>query len=174
MSVGVCLIEGPHALAIGILNNHHAVLSRSLTDALSVARSLNDEEVLSDAALSSVTSTKGSTERRKVLLAAIEEAVKTNYCFLQTFATVLTKFTANVSLGEAIHRDYGESYCAVHLHVSSIERLYGTSKSITHITVETQGNYRLHCVFTVHCIADTPDHEMSHSPSRGPPTPNGM
>ena len=107
--LSVCSIERPHAVAIGILTNHHAVLTSSLSDTISVARLLNDERVLSDKALSSVVSTRGSTERRKVLLAAVREAVQTNYYYLQTFATVLSRFTGNIRLGEIIHRDYGKN-----------------------------------------------------------------
>ena len=99
-----------HLLAFDILDKHQSILSQSLSDPVAVARALHGESVITGEILSVVESATFSlpTERRKVLLAALREAVKTNYRSLETFATVLCKFGGNVQLGKAIHSDYSE------------------------------------------------------------------
>ena len=103
-------IERPALVqAIAILRSHDPSLSQSLSDPVNVARLLYGEHVITGAILANVESTGQSlSERRKVLLAAVREAVQINYQSLQTFGTVLCKFTGNVRLGKAILSDYGE------------------------------------------------------------------
>ena len=47
-------------------------------------------------------------KQREALLVAVKEAVQIRDRNLQTFASVLCKFTGNMKLGTAIHRDYGK------------------------------------------------------------------
>ena len=44
----------------------------------------------------------------EILLNCIKKEIQTNHRSLQTFASVLCKFSSNAKLGNAIHRDYGE------------------------------------------------------------------
>ena len=96
-------------LAIDIFSNRYPTLSQSLTDPLNVAFMLNREGVITVQALTSVESASPSVPaQRDVLLAVVGEAVRTKYTLLQTFASVLCKFTGNAQLGAAIQRDYGK------------------------------------------------------------------
>ena len=97
------------AKAIDIFNTHHSLLSQSLSDPVSVAIMLQREGVITGQVLASVESASPSVpNQREVLLAAIIVAIQSQYSLLQTFASVLCKFTGNVKLGTAIQRDYGE------------------------------------------------------------------
>ena len=97
------------AKAIDIFNTHHPLLSQSLSDPVSVAIMLQREGVITGQVLASVESASPSVpNQREVLLAAIIVAIQSKYSLLQTFASVLCKFTGNVKLGTAIQRDYGE------------------------------------------------------------------
>ena len=96
-------------MAIDIFSTHHPTLSQSLTDPLNVAVMLNREGVITGQALTSVVSASPSVPaQRDGLLAAVGEAVRTKYTLLQTFASVLCKFTGNAQLGAAVQRDYGK------------------------------------------------------------------
>ena len=96
-------------LAIEILNTHHPLLSQSLSDPFSVARLLNGEGVITEQVLANVESASPSVpNQREVLLAAIIVAIQSKYSLLQTFASVLCKFTSNVKLGTAIQEEYGK------------------------------------------------------------------
>uniref|UniRef100_A0A1X7T4V5 SH3 domain-containing protein n=1 Tax=Amphimedon queenslandica TaxID=400682 RepID=A0A1X7T4V5_AMPQE len=100
--------EKRKAKAIDIFNTHHPLLSQSLSDPVSVARLLNREGVITGQVLASVVSASPSVpNQREVLLAAIIVAIESKYSLLQTFASVLCKFTGNVKLGTVIQRDYG-------------------------------------------------------------------
>ena len=104
-----CILIGQHSIAVAIVNTHHSSLSQSLSDPVGVARLLHGECVITGAVLANVESTGQSlSDRRKVLLAAVREAVQINYQSLQTLGTVLCKFTGNAQLGSAILSDYGE------------------------------------------------------------------
>ena len=105
----VCLyIESLPALAVSLYNSYSPLLSESLSDPVSVARLLNAEHVITGQVLASVESASPSVpNQREVLLAAIKEAIQRNYSLLQTFASVLCKFSSNVKLGTIIQRDYG-------------------------------------------------------------------
>ena len=95
-------------LAIDIFNTHHPLLSQSLSDPVSVAIMLQREGVITGQVLASVVLASPSVpNQREVLLAAIIVAIQSQYSLLQTFASVLCKFTGNVKLGTAIQRDYG-------------------------------------------------------------------
>ena len=97
------------AKAIDIFNTHHPLLSQSLSDPVSVAIMLQREGVITGQVLASVESASPSVpNQREVLLAAIIVAIQSQYSLLQTFASVLCKFTGNVKLGTVIQRDYGE------------------------------------------------------------------
>ena len=94
-------------LVIDIFSTHHPTLCQSLTDPLNVAVMLNREGVITDQVLTSVESASPSVPaQRDVLLAAVGKAVQTKYTLLQTFASVLCKFSGNAQLGAAIQRDY--------------------------------------------------------------------
>ena len=96
-------------LAIEIFNTHHPLLSQSLSDPVSVAIMLQREGLITGQVLASVESASPSVpNQREVLLAAIIVAIQSQYSLLQTFASVLCKFTGNVKLGTVIQRDYGE------------------------------------------------------------------
>uniref|UniRef100_A0A1X7SQ14 Death domain-containing protein n=1 Tax=Amphimedon queenslandica TaxID=400682 RepID=A0A1X7SQ14_AMPQE len=102
--------EKRNAKAIDIFNTHHPLLSQSLSDPVSVAIMLQREGVITGQVLASVESASPSVpNQREVLLAAIIVAIESKYSLLQTFASVLCKFTGNVKLGTVIQRDYGES-----------------------------------------------------------------
>uniref|UniRef100_A0A1X7TI35 Death domain-containing protein n=1 Tax=Amphimedon queenslandica TaxID=400682 RepID=A0A1X7TI35_AMPQE len=97
-------------LAIDIFNTHHPLLSQSLSDPVSVAIVLQREGVITRQVLANVESASPSVpNQREVLLAAIIVAIESKYSLLQTFASVLCKFTGNVKLGTVIQRDYGIS-----------------------------------------------------------------
>ena len=109
----VCVFYIEHStcsvLALDIFNTHHRLLSQSLSDPVSVARLLNGEGVITGQVMASVESASPSVpNQREVLLAAIIVAIQSKYSSLQTFASVLCKFTGNVKLGTTIQRDYGE------------------------------------------------------------------
>ena len=92
-----------------IFNKHYPDLSASLCDPVSVTRLLYGELVITGQILSNVESASPSiTKQREELLKGLREVLVGNESNLQTFASVLCKFTANVKLGEAIHKDYGE------------------------------------------------------------------
>ena len=96
-------------LAIEIFNTHHPLLSQSLSDPVSVAIMLQREGVITGQVLASVVSASPSVpNQREVLLAAIIVAIQSQYSLLQTFASVLCKFTSNVELGTVIKREYGK------------------------------------------------------------------
>ena len=99
-----------HALtAISIFNAHCPLLSQSLCDPVNVTRMLYGERIITWQAVTSVESASPSIpKQREVLLDAIREVIRFNYNTLQTFASVLCKFTRNAPLGTAIQRDYGE------------------------------------------------------------------
>ena len=95
--------------AISIFNTHHPLLSQSLCDPVNVTIMLHRESVITQQVLTSVESASPSIpKQREVLLDAIREVIQFNYNALQTFASVLCKFTRNAPLGTAIQRDYGE------------------------------------------------------------------
>ena len=96
-------------MAIDIFSAHHPTLSQSLTDPLNVAVMLNREGVITGQALTFIESASPSVPAQcDGLLAAVGEAVQTKYTLLQTFASVLCKFTGNAQLGAAVQRDYGK------------------------------------------------------------------
>ena len=104
-------VEFPHrfTLAIGIFDSHHPDLSQSLSDLVGVAWLLHGEGVITRQVVTSVESASPSVpKQREILLTAVREAVQTKYTLLQTFASVLCRFTDNVQLGEVIHRNYCE------------------------------------------------------------------
>uniref|UniRef100_A0A1X7TWC5 Death domain-containing protein n=1 Tax=Amphimedon queenslandica TaxID=400682 RepID=A0A1X7TWC5_AMPQE len=97
--------EKRKAKAIEIFNTHHPLLSQSLSDPVSVAIMLQREGVITGQVLASVESASPSVpNQREVLLAAMREVIQNKYSLLQTFASVLCKFTGN--LGAVIQRDY--------------------------------------------------------------------
>ena len=95
--------------AVSIFNTHLPLLSQSLCDPVNVTRMLYGERVITWQVVTSVESASPSIpKQREVLLDAIREVIRFNYITLQTFASVLCKFTRNVPLGTDIQRDYGE------------------------------------------------------------------
>ncbi|XP_019860630.1 PREDICTED: uncharacterized protein LOC109588967, partial [Amphimedon queenslandica] len=104
-------VDKSKAKAIDIFNTHHPLLSQSLSDPVSVAIMLQREGVITGQVLASVASASPSVpNQREVLLAAIIVAIESKYSLLQTFASVLCKFTGNVKLGTVIQRDYDQSF----------------------------------------------------------------
>uniref|UniRef100_A0A1X7USV8 SH3 domain-containing protein n=1 Tax=Amphimedon queenslandica TaxID=400682 RepID=A0A1X7USV8_AMPQE len=103
--------EKRKAKAIDIFNTHHSLLSQSLSDPVSVAIMLQREGVITGQVLASVESASSSVPNQcEVLLAAILIAIQSKYSLLQTFASVLCKFTGNVKLGTVIQRDYDKVF----------------------------------------------------------------
>ena len=109
----VCMfcIERPQVLALNIFDEHHSLLSESLSDPVSVARLLNAEHVISTQVVNSVEAESRSTlNQRRILLPALREAIQANHTCLQSFAIVLLKVNGNVQLGQVIFSNYGEYY----------------------------------------------------------------
>uniref|UniRef100_A0A1X7T258 SH3 domain-containing protein n=1 Tax=Amphimedon queenslandica TaxID=400682 RepID=A0A1X7T258_AMPQE len=101
--------EKRKAKAIDVFNNHHPLLSQSLSNPVSVAIMLQREGVITGQVLARVESASPSVpNQREVLLAAIIVAIESKYSLLQTFASVLCKFTGNIKLGTVIQKDYVE------------------------------------------------------------------
>uniref|UniRef100_A0A1X7USW2 Death domain-containing protein n=1 Tax=Amphimedon queenslandica TaxID=400682 RepID=A0A1X7USW2_AMPQE len=99
--------EKRKAKALDIFNTHHSLLSQSLSDPVSVAVMLQREGFITGQVLASMESVSSSVpNQREVLLAAVIIAIQSKYSLLQTFASVLCKFTGNVKLGTVIQRDY--------------------------------------------------------------------
>ena len=48
------------------------------------------------------------SDRRRILLTALRDAIHTDHQFLKVFAEVLLKFTENVPLANAILKDYSK------------------------------------------------------------------
>ncbi|XP_019858424.1 PREDICTED: uncharacterized protein LOC109586659 [Amphimedon queenslandica] len=72
---------------------------------------LQREGVITGQVLASVASASPSVpNQREVLLAAIIVAIESKYSLLQTFASVLCKFTGNVKLGTVIQKDYDKTF----------------------------------------------------------------
>ncbi|XP_019858130.1 PREDICTED: uncharacterized protein LOC109586384 [Amphimedon queenslandica] len=103
--------EEHKAKAIDIFNTHHPLLSQSLSDPLSVAIMFQREGVITGQVLDTVVSASPSvSDQCEVLLAAIIVAIESKYSLLQTFASVLCKFTGNVKLGTVIQKDYDKTF----------------------------------------------------------------
>ena len=104
------------SLAIDIFNNHRSLLSQSICDPVGVAYMLYGERVITRQVITGVESASPSVSKQcEVLLAAIKEVVWTSYNSLQTFASVLCKFTGNAKLGKALLSDYGNLFFVVML-----------------------------------------------------------
>lgn len=100
--------------AVRVFDNHYSFLSQSLADPVNVARVLFGERVITGQVMTNVESASPSISmQREILLAAIKEAVKINYSLLQTFASILCKFTANFKMGTAILEDYSECIATI-------------------------------------------------------------
>ena len=90
------------------MRNNYSALSQSITEPVRVAKLLH-EDVISDEALSCVTSTRGSVcDSRAVLLKAVRDAVHSNYKHLELFVTVLKKFSETTHIGDTIFEDYSK------------------------------------------------------------------
>ena len=101
-------------MAIRVFKNHYFFLSQSLADPVNVARVLYGERVITEPVMTNVESARPSlSKQREILLAAIKEAIKIDYRVLQTFASVLCKFTVNVKIGTAILEDYSECIATI-------------------------------------------------------------
>lgn len=100
-------IERHRIFAMSIFNNHCPLLLQSLSDPVNVAWLLCKEHVIAKVCVASVESASPSvSEQRKILLAAVEEAIQAKPSHLQTFATALCKLSTNVYLGQAIQDNY--------------------------------------------------------------------
>lgn len=100
--------SSPSLSSEDIFKNHYLAL-QSLCDPVSVTRLLYGELMLTGEVLNDVESAGPSLKKqREALLVAVKEAVQIRDGNLQTFASVLCKFTGNMKLGIAIHRDYGK------------------------------------------------------------------
>ena len=103
--------------AISIFQRHFGRLQRSLRYPISVARILHDEKIISEMVLNSVESPSQTLgDRRIILLTVLQNAILTNYQFLEVFAKVL-KFTENVPLANAILKDYSKCVWVFIAHV---------------------------------------------------------
>ena len=98
-------------LACVILSRHYSTLAQSIgKDPIarsSIAGLLQLEKVIEDGTLAAVNSTRGT----EVLLIAVKEAIFVNYQNLEKFAAILQKFTATVSVGGAIMKEYSKCMC---------------------------------------------------------------
>ena len=101
--------------AISIFQCHFGSLQQSLWSPISVARFLHNEKIISETVLNSVKSPSQTlSDRRIILLTALQNAIHTNYQFLKVFAEILLKFTKNVRLANKILKDYSKCvgiYC---------------------------------------------------------------
>ena len=99
-------------LACVILTRHHSPLTQSIgKDPIarsSIAGLLHREQMIDERTLAAV----NSTRRVEVLLTAVKEAVFVNYQNLEKFAAILHKFTATVSVGDAIMKECSKSVIA--------------------------------------------------------------
>ena len=96
-------------LTVSIFNKHLPLLSKSLSDPVNVARLLYGERVIAQQKLNSVEDGGLSlSDKRKVLLAAVKDAIQADHAALQKFSIVLCHLTRNVKLGESILKDYGK------------------------------------------------------------------
>uniref|UniRef100_A0A1X7UXU6 Death domain-containing protein n=1 Tax=Amphimedon queenslandica TaxID=400682 RepID=A0A1X7UXU6_AMPQE len=121
-------------LAIEILNTHHPLLSKSLSDPFGVAKLLQKEGVITGQVLASVESASPSVpNQREVLLSAIIVAIQSKYSLLQTFASVLCKFTSNIKLGAIIQKEYDEHFPSNNefVYVKSEEEDTSSTRTIT-------------------------------------------
>ncbi|XP_019862794.1 PREDICTED: uncharacterized protein LOC109591506 [Amphimedon queenslandica] len=98
----------PEVLAVQVFNKHLPLLSKSLSDPVSVARLLYGERVITQTKLNSVEDDGLSfSNKRRVLLAVVKDAIQADHVALQKFSIILRNLTDNVKLGEGILRDYG-------------------------------------------------------------------
>ena len=105
----MCVFIERALAALHIFNTHLPLLSQSLCDPVNVTIMLHREGVITQQVVASVESACPSVpKQREVLLDAIREVIWFNYNALQTFASVLCKFTGNAQLGVAIHGEYSE------------------------------------------------------------------
>ena len=140
LTVCVYSIERNTVIAIDIFNTHRPLLSQSLPDPVSVAIMLQREGVITGQVLASVASASPSVpNQREVLLGSIIVAIHSKYSFLQTFASVLCKFTGNVKLGTVIQRDYGESITfhiiAMMIIICFIDQSFNDDKKVIKVVI---------------------------------------
>ena len=94
-----------------ILTRHYSTLAQSIgMDAIatSITLLLHSEKVIDERTLAAVNSTRGT----EVLLTVVKEAIFVSYQNLEKLATILQKFTATVSVGDAIMKEYSKSVIA--------------------------------------------------------------
>ena len=151
-------IERPQILALSIFDEHHSLLSKSLSEPVRVARLLNAERVISTQVVISVKAESRSTSKqRKILLSALREAIQANHTCLQSFAIVLLKVTGNVQLGQMIFDNYGEytvSTNLIMLHFShqeniflAVMKLYQSKLKKVHVCIKADS----HCTRRAAC-----------------------
>ena len=102
--------------ASDILRCHYGTLSQSLQYPVRVAHYLCGEGVISETKFTTVKYTAESLSTNKalfMLLRAVRHAVHTNYHHLMIFASVLLKFTSNVSCAKAVLKDCGK--CLIYI-----------------------------------------------------------
>lgn len=103
----VFLIEHP---AIKIFNKSHTALAKTHFDAIGVAQLLNEERVIPDDVVNQISAKELVDEQHKVLFDAVRKAIQINYGHLETFASVLMRFTHTVLIGKCIHKACGKTY----------------------------------------------------------------
>ena len=103
-------IISPEQCASDILRCHYATLSQFLHDPISIGWLLCDQDptIISEETLSSLEhSSQSESVIKGVLLKSLRRAVHINHHNLEVFASILKRFTKNISLGDAIFNDYG-------------------------------------------------------------------
>ena len=98
-------------MASDILRCHYGTLSQSLRYPVRVAHYLYGEGVITKTRLEIIKHTAESLSTSKalfMLLGAVRHAVHTNYHHLMIFASVLLKFTSNVTCANAMLEDCGK------------------------------------------------------------------
>ena len=88
------------------MHQYHAALSQNLPNPDNVAVLLQKEKILTEEVVTSIETKASLPEKRKVLLASVQDAVCTNPHNLLVFGVVLKNFTSSVS--QAILNDYSE------------------------------------------------------------------
>ncbi|XP_019852468.1 PREDICTED: uncharacterized protein LOC109582257 [Amphimedon queenslandica] len=103
-------VGGNENRASDILRNNYSSLSQSIIEPVRMARLLH-EEAISDEALSCIISTRDSVSvSRAVLLKAVRDAVHFNYKHLESFVTVLRKFSETAHIGDTIFEEYRKHF----------------------------------------------------------------
>ena len=85
---------------------HHTVLSQNIKNLVNVIALLQTEKILTEEAITSIEAKPSLLEKRKALLASVQDAVCNNPRNLWVFGNVLQNVADNEPLAVAILNDY--------------------------------------------------------------------